>query len=56
MTGKQALVIGVIQAVVAMALVDAVLIGLHYIMPDKISLAQAITLGAIATATAPAAT
>ena len=55
-TGKQALVIGVIQAVVAMALVDAVLIGLHYIMPDKISLAQAITLGAIATATAPAAT
>lgn len=55
-TGKQALVIGVIQAVAAMALVDAALIGLHYIMPDKISLAQAITLGAIATATAPAAT
>ena len=55
-TGKQALVIGIVQALVAALLVDAVLIGLHFMMPDKISLAQAITLGAIATATAPAAT
>ncbi len=55
-TGKQALVIGIIQAVVAMLAVDAILIGLHFLMPDKLSLAQAITLGAIATATAPAAT
>ncbi len=55
-TGKQALVIGVVQALVAALLVDAVLIALHFMMPDKISLAQAITLGAIATATAPAAT
>ena len=55
-TGKAALVIGIIQALVAALLVDAALIGLHFIMPDKISLAQAITLGAIATATAPAAT
>ncbi len=55
-TGKQALVIGVVQAIVAMALVDAALIGLHFLMPDKLSVAQAITLGAIATATAPAAT
>ncbi len=55
-TGKQALTIGVIQAIVAMALVDVALICLHFIMPDKISMAQAITLGAIATATAPAAT
>ena len=37
-------------------MVDAALIGLHFLMPDKISIAQAITLGAIATATAPAAT
>lgn len=55
-TGKQALIIGVLQAVVAMLLVDAALIGMHFIMPDKLSLAQALTLGAIATATAPAAT
>lgn len=55
-TGKQALVIGVFQALVATFLVDVALIGLHYLMPDKISIAQAITLGAIATATAPAAT
>lgn len=55
-TGKQAFVIGVLQAVVAMLLVDAALIGVHYLMPDKLSLAQALTLGAIATATAPAAT
>ncbi len=55
-TGKQALTIGVLQALVAMLLVDAALIVMHFIMPDKLSLAQAITLGAIATATAPAAT
>ncbi len=54
--GKQATVIGIIQAVVATLVVDAVLIGLHYIMPDKISLSAGITLGAIASATAPAAT
>lgn len=55
-TGHQALSIGILQAVVATAFVDAALIGLHFLMPDKISIAQAITLGAIATATAPAAT
>ena len=55
-TGKQALVIGVVQALVAALFVDAALIGLHFMMPEKITLAQAITLGAIATATAPAAT
>lgn len=55
-TGKAALVIGIIQAFVAALLVDAALIALHFIMPDKLSIAQAITLGAIATATAPAAT
>lgn len=55
-TGKQAAVIGVFQALAATLLVDLALVGLHFLMPDKISVAQAITLGAIATATAPAAT
>ena len=55
-TGRQAAIIGVVQALVATLLVDAALIGLHFLMPDRISIAQAITLGAIATATAPAAT
>ncbi len=55
-TGKQAFVIGVLQALTATFLVDIALIGLIYIMPGEISVAQAITLGAIATATAPAAT
>ena len=50
-TGKQALVIGVLQAVAATVLVDLALLCVHLIMPDKISLPQVITLGAIATAT-----
>lgn len=54
--GKQATVIAIFQAIVAALLVDGALIGLHFLMPDKLSLATAITLGAIATATAPAAT
>lgn len=54
--GKQATVIAIFQALVATLLVDAALIGLHFLMPDKLSIATAITLGAIATATAPAAT
>ena len=55
-TGQQAVIIGILQAVTATALVDIALAVLHFMMPDKISIAQAITLGAIATATAPAAT
>ncbi|MBR5137004.1 MAG: cation:proton antiporter [Clostridia bacterium] len=55
-TGKQATVIGIVQAVVAALFVDAALIGLHFIIPHKLSLSAAITLGAIATATAPATT
>ena len=55
-TGKQATVIGIFQAVVTTLLVDAVLIGVHFIWPDKLSLPAAITLGAVASATAPAAT
>ncbi len=55
-TGKQATVIGIVQAVVATLLVDGALIGLHFLIPDKLPLPSAIILGAIASATAPAAT
>ena len=55
-TGKQAFVIGIFQALAATVLVDLALLGVHFMMPDKLSVAQVITLGAIATATAPAAT
>lgn len=55
-TGKQAFVIGIFQALVATLFVDLALFGVHLLMPDKLSIAQVITLGAIATATAPAAT
>lgn len=55
-TGKQALVIGVVQALAATLLVDLALLTVHLLMPDKLTLSQVITLGAIATATAPAAT
>ncbi|MBQ2278863.1 MAG: cation:proton antiporter [Clostridia bacterium] len=54
--GRQAVVIAIFQAVVATLFVDAALITLHFIMPDKLPLSCAITLGAVATATAPAAT
>ena len=54
--GKQATIIGILQAVITCLLVDVVLIGLHFIIPDKLSLEAAIVLGAVATATAPAAT
>lgn len=56
-TGKQATVIGIFQAVLTTLLVDAVLIGLHFVLgEDKLPLSTAIILGAIASATAPAAT
>ena len=55
-TGKQATVIGIFQAVFTTLLVDACLIGLHFMIPDKFPLPAAIILGAIASATAPAAT
>ena len=55
-TGKQATIIGILQAVVATIFVDIALIALHFMMPDLLPLPVAITLGAIAAATAPAAT
>ncbi len=54
--GKQATIVGVFQAVATTLLVDVMLILLHFAMPDKLPLEAAIVLGAIASATAPAAT
>ncbi len=54
--GKQATVIGIFQAVITALVVDAALIGLHFVISDKLSLPTAIILGAVASATAPAAT
>lgn len=55
-TGKQAFIIGIFQACMATALVDICLIAFHMAFPETLSLPAAITLGAIASATAPAAT
>ncbi len=54
--GKQATIIGILQAVITTVLVDIALIALHFIIPEKFPLEAAIILGAIASATAPAAT
>ncbi len=55
-TGRQAFVIGILQAITATIFVDLALWGFFLLMPGKISVPQILTLGAIATATAPAAT
>ena len=55
-TGRQALIIGILQACAATLLVDIALIAFHFAFPEVISVPAAITLGAIASATAPAAT
>ncbi|MBR5267618.1 MAG: cation:proton antiporter [Lachnospiraceae bacterium] len=55
-TGKQATVIGIFQALAATLCVDIALYAVHIAMPGKLTVPQLITLGAIATATAPAAT
>lgn len=54
--GKQATFIGVFQALFTTLVVDAALIVLHFIIPETFTLESAIVLGAVATATAPAAT
>ena len=54
--GRQAIIVGILQAVVTTVLVDIALILLHLAFPSIISLPAAIVLGAIASATAPAAT
>ncbi len=48
--------VGILQALTATFLVDIALIAVCLLTNGKLSVAQAITLGAIATATAPAAT
>ncbi|MCD8047812.1 MAG: cation:proton antiporter [Clostridiales bacterium] len=55
-TGKQAFVIGIVQALTAALFVDAALLAISFATDGALTPAQAITLGAIATATAPAAT
>ena len=54
--GKQATFIGVFQALFTTLVVDAALIVLHFIIPETFTLESSIVLGAVATATAPAAT
>ncbi len=54
--GRQAITVGILQAVITAILVDLALVVLHFINPAVISIPSAITLGAIAAATAPAAT
>ncbi len=55
-TGRQALVIGVLQALVTCVVVDLALLAVMPLLGGTLSAAGCITLGAIATATAPAAT
>lgn len=55
-TGRQALVVGILQAVITTLIVDCALLGVHFLFPAVLSIPAAITLGAIAAATAPAAT
>lgn len=54
--GRQAAIIAVFQALSATALVDVCLIVMHFLLGDKLPVSTCIILGAIATATAPAAT
>ena len=54
--GRSAITIGIFQAVITTLFTDVILIGLHLCFPSMISIPCAITLGAIASATAPAAT
>ena len=54
--GRQAVTVGILQAVITTVLVDIALVALHFARPDVISMASAITLGSIASAAAPAAT
>ena len=55
-TGRQATVIAILQALAATLLVDGALLLLHLFLGDKLPVSSCLILGAIATATAPAAT
>ena len=54
--GKQAFTIGILQAVITTIVVDLVLVIVHFLAKDLVSVPMAILIGAIAAATAPAAT
>ena len=54
--GRQAFIVGIVQGLTAAVLVDIALLLFHLLAPQVLSAPAAITLGAIATATAPAAT
>lgn len=54
--GRSAITVGILQAVITTIVVDIALLSLHLLFPSLISISSAITLGAIAAATAPAAT
>ena len=54
--GKRVLIITIFEALLASVAVILVLLGLYFIIPDKVSIELVLTLGAIASATAPAAT
>ena len=54
--GRQAIIVGIAQAVITTLIVAAGIIVLHFAFPELIALSSAIVLGAIAAATAPAAT
>lgn len=55
-TGRQATVVGIVQALFATLFVDIALLLLHFAVGDILPVPSVIILGAIATATAPAAT
>ena len=54
--GRQATIIGVFQAIITTVVVDIALVALHFAIPHVLTIEAAIILGAIASATAPAAT
>ena len=54
--GKQATVVAIVEGLVASLFVHIAMIALHFALGDKLPISTALTLGAIATATAPAAT
>lgn len=54
--GRQAMIVGIAEGLVASLCVNVAMLALHMILGDKLPITTAITLGAIATATAPAAT
>lgn len=54
--GGKATFIGILQAVITAAVVDVALLVLHIFLGEKLPVPMALTLGAIAAATAPAAT